>query len=276
VSDGAARTAAGLRAARPLDDLRGRGALSAILLAALLWSLLEAEWEGGGLRANGLPVLGRMVAGLARPDLSPEVLGMVTGAAGATLVYAAAGMSLALALGVPLGVLASGVLLRGRTRRAAVRVGRGVLAALRSVHELVWAWLFVAALGLSPYAAVLALAIPYAGILGRIYADLLDDVPAAPLEALRASGADETRVLLYGRVPMAAPDMLAYTFYRFECAIRSSAVMGFVGVGGIGLQIQIALSDLRYGVVGSLLLALVALVAIVEGWSAVARREMAG
>jgi phosphonate transport system permease protein len=217
-----------------------------------------------------------MVAGLARPDLSPEVLGMVTGAAGATLVYAAAGMSLALALGVPLGVLASGVLLRGRTRRAAVRVGRGVLAALRSVHELVWAWLFVAALGLSPYAAVLALAIPYAGILGRIYADLLDDVPAAPLEALRASGADETRVLLYGRVPMAAPDMLAYTFYRFECAIRSSAVMGFVGVGGIGLQIQIALSDLRYGVVGSLLLALVALVAIVEGWSAVARREMAG
>lgn len=272
-----ARAADGLRAARPPEELSGRGALGLILAGALLWSLLQVEWEGGVLRAGGLDVLARTALGLARPDLSPEVLRMVAGAAWTTLLYAALGMSVALALAVPMGVIASGVLLRpGRARRILVAGSRALLAGLRSVHELVWAWLFVAALGLSPVAAVLALAIPYSGILGRIYADLLNDVAAGPLDALRTSGADEARVLAYGRLPMAAPDMLAYTFYRFECAIRSSAILGFVGVGGIGLQIQLALADLRYGVVGTLLLALVLLIAAVEGWSALARRGMTG
>jgi phosphonate transport system permease protein len=240
----------------------------------VLWSLLQVDGGAGLLRTNGLRVLGSAVGGLLRPDLSAEVLAAVARAAWITLAYAVSGLTLALAIGLPLGVLASGVLLVGPARVAAVTVGRGVLAALRSLHELVWAWLFVAALGLSPFAAVFALALPYAGILGRIFADLLNDVPDAPLGALRTAGADEARVLLYGRLPMAAPDMLAYTFYRFECAVRSSAIMGFVGLGGLGLQIQLALSDLRFGVVSSYLLALLLLILLIELWSGAVRRSL--
>jgi phosphonate transport system permease protein len=269
------RASAGYRTARPLQDVHGRGALTLLLLAALLWSLLQVEWQDGVLRVNGLRVLASVMAGLLRPDLSAEVLATVARAAWITTVYAVAGLTLALALGLPLGILASGVLLRGRARRAAISVGRGVLAALRAVHELVWAWLFVAALGLSPFAAVFALALPYAGVLGRIYADLLNDVPEPPLTALRASGAGEAQVLIYGRLPAAAPDMLAYTFYRFECAIRSSAIMGFVGLGGLGLQIQLAVSDLRFSVVGTALLAMIVLIAAIEAWSGVVRRDLA-
>jgi phosphonate transport system permease protein len=252
----------------------GRTALTLILLGTVVWSVLQVGWQDGILRPNGLRVLGSVLAGLGRPELSPDVLAMVARAAWLTVVYAVAGMTLALALALPLGVLASGVLVGPERRATVMAAGRVVLAALRAVHELVWAWLFVAALGLSPFAAVLALALPYSGILGRIYADLLNDTPVPPLVALGASGAAAGQVLLYGRLPMAIPDMTAYTFYRFECAIRSSAIMGFVGVGGLGFQIQIALADLRYGTVATLLLALALLIASIEAWSAAVRREL--
>jgi phosphonate transport system permease protein len=258
-----------------LGDVHGRPLLSLILLAALGWSLLQVDGQSGLLRASGGSVLLEVGRGLLHPDFSAPVLRATARAAWATLVYALAGMSVAVALGLPLGVVASGVLFGRRLRPALVAATRTLLAALRAVHELVWAWLFVAALGLSPLAGVLALALPYAGILGRIYADLLNDVGRAPLAALTTAGADRSQLLLYGHLPMAAPDMTAYTFYRFECALRSSAVMGFVGLGGLGFQIQIALADLRWGAVATALLALVALIAAVEAWSAVVRRALA-
>jgi phosphonate transport system permease protein len=277
VARGARRTPslpATLEAVQP-GDLHGRPLLTAILLAALAWSLLQVEWRGGLLRTSGTSVLLEVVRGLLHPDLSTPVLRATVRAAWATLVYALAGMSLALALGLPLGVIASGVLFGRRIRPALVAATRTLLGALRAVHELVWAWLFVAALGLSPIAAVLALALPYAGVLGRIYADLLNDVGRAPLAALTAAGADRSQLLLYGHLPMAAPDMTAYTFYRFECALRSSAIMGFVGLGGLGYQIQVALADLRWGAVATAILALIVMIAAVEAWSGIVRRALA-
>ena len=110
------------------------------------------------------------------------------------------------------------------------------LAVIRSIHELVWAVIFVAAFGFSSLAAILAIAIPYGGILGRIYGERLADVPEEPLRALRASGASPLTVLIYGRIPMALPDLLSYTFYRFECAIRAAAIMSFVGIRGLGFE----------------------------------------
>ena len=151
---------------------------------------------------------------------------------------------------------------------------RALLAVLRSIHELVWAWLFVVAIGLSPMAAILALAIPYGGILGRIYSDILNDGPQEPLQALRAAGASEWKVFLYGRLPMALPDMLSYTFYRFECAVRAAAVMSFVGIAGLGYQIQISLDDLKFDQVWTLLLFLTAIIVLVDLWSSLVRRRL--
>lgn len=249
--------------------------LTLLLGGMFLWSLFQVEWSRGLLRTGGLGVLRDMIGGLLTPDLSAAALSTAVSAAWTTTVYAVGGMTIALALALPLGILASGATVAEGRPRGVIMVGvRAVLAWLRSIHELVWAWLFVAAIGLSPFAAIFALALPYAGILGRIYADLLNDVPAGPLRALRATGAGETKVLLYGRLPMALPDMIAYSFYRLECALRSAAIMGFIGLGGLGFQIEIALADLRYSTVSTYLIAMVLLIVVIETWSSMVRREL--
>lgn len=256
-------------------DLRGRGLLTVILLGTLLWSLLSVELRDGMIRTGGLATLVDILSSAVRPDLSADTLGRAFQAVWITVVYAVAGITVALIVGFPLGVLASGVLASSRARRGySMTVGRGILAAMRAVHELVWAWLLVVAIGFSPFAAVFAIAIPYAGILGRIYADLLNDVSPRPMAALRAVGASSAKILIYGRLPMALPDMVSYTFYRFECAVRASAIMGFVGLGGLGFQIQIALADLRYSSVSTYLIALIVLIVAIEAWSSKVRREI--
>lgn len=178
-------------------------------------------------------------------------------------------------LAFPAGIIASGVLLRRPVLRG-ITVGlvRFLLGFFRAIHELVWALLFVTALGLSPLAAVLALALPYAGILGRILADMLSDVPERPLAALRAAGASEWTVLLYGRLPHALPNMVSYALYRYECGIRSAAILSFVGLGGLGYQIQISLDDLRYNEVWTFVYCLVLLAVLVDTWSRVLRRRL--
>jgi len=241
------------------------------------WSIVAVDFQRGLIQVNGLSSVSEFFAAAARPDLSGSYLATAVEAAWITVAYAVAGLTLALVIGVPLGILASGVLFRGRFRSPVVSgAARLLLAALRSVHELIWAWFFVVAVGLSPIAAVLALALPYGGILGRNFAEMLVDVPQEPLRALRAGGASEPQVLFYGRAPMAIPQMLSYTFYRFECAIRAAAIFSFVGIAGIGFQIQVSLDDLLYGQVWTMLAVLILLVAAVDMWSNALRRGILG
>ncbi|MEE9199433.1 MAG: ABC transporter permease subunit [Dehalococcoidia bacterium] len=251
-----------------LRFLESRRFLTTLLLGALAWSLYNVNWGSSIIHTGGGSALLDILRTLFTPDLSPSFLKVALEASWLTVAYAVAGMSLAVVIGLVSGVVASGVLARPGKKRRSIMVGtRFFLAAIRSVHELVWAWFFVVAIGLSPMAAILGLAIPYGGILGRIYADILNDVPSGPLRSLRSAGASEGKVLLYGRFPMALPDMLSYTFYRLECAIRASAIMGFVGVAGLGLQIQLSLNDLLFGQVWTLLFFLIAIVASVDVWS---------
>jgi ABC-type phosphate/phosphonate transport system permease subunit len=201
--------------------LHRRGALTVILGVMIVASLFAVDWSRPILHARGLPALAEMIGAALRPNLSPDILRAAARGTVETVAYATTGVSLAIALAFPAGILASGVLRRSGVSRVAVGGGaRAGLALLRAIHELIWAWLFVAAIGLSPAAAVLALAHPYAGILGKIFADMLQDVPEAPLAALRAAGASETKVLLYGRLPVALPNMVSYGLYRYECGLR--------------------------------------------------------
>lgn len=232
-------------------------------------------WGDDLLHPGGIGAVGEFLKESVSPNVAPEFISLTIKAMWLTLVYAVAGLCLAILIGLPLGVLASGILYRKVISRIGTVVGiRLALGFFRSIHELVWAMMFVAAIGLSPMTAIIALAIPYAGILGRIYADILNDVPCAPLQALRTGGASELQVFLYGRIPMALPDMLSYTFYRFECAIRSSAIMGFVGLGGLGMQIQLSLGDLFYDQVWTLIYALVVMIALVDMWSTWLRKSL--
>ena len=247
-------------------------------MAAFLWSLASLDWRGPLVHTGGPAALATFLQALFPPDLTPDFLRLGLAATWQTLAYAVAGITLAVLLGLPLGIAAAGSAagspnspIVGTSLVVAVRL---VLAALRSVHELVWAVLFVAAFGLSSLTAILALALPYAGILGRIYAELFNQVPQEPLRALQTTGASPFRVFLYGRLPMALPEMIGYTFYRFECAIRSAAIMSFVGIRGLGFEIQLSLNDLLFDQVWTLMLFLVVLIILVDLWSSRVRRSL--
>lgn len=245
-------------------------------MGAFLWSLTGVNWGGPLVHTGGGRSALKFFLALFPPDLSPDFLSIALKASWQTVVYAVAGMTLAIIIGFPLGIVASGtVLVHSSPVRVPVMAGtRFFLGGLRAVHELVWAVVLVAAIGLSPMAGIIALGLPYGGILGRVYAEILQDVPAEPIRALRASGASPLRVLLYGYIPMALPDILSYTFYRFECAIRAAAILSFVGIQGLGYQIQLSLHDLLFSQVWTLLLFLVALIIVVDLWSTRIRRSL--
>ena len=259
-----------------LKFLDNRRLLSLVLVGALAWSLAGINWGGPLGHTGGAGTLGDFVLALLPPELSPGFLRLALWATWQTVTYAVAAITLAVLIGLPLGVLASGeVTGSSRAGLAAALAVRLFLAGMRSVHELVWAVLFVTAFGFSSLSAILAIALPYAGILGRIYAERLADVPNEPLRALRSGGASPMGTLLYGRVPMAFPDLLCYTFYRFECAIRAAAIMSFVGIRGLGFEIQLSLQDLHFDQVWTLMLFLVGLVLLVDAWSSRVRRSLA-
>jgi phosphonate transport system permease protein len=208
-------------------------------------------------------------------------------AARTTAIFAATAMSLALLAAIPLGFLASSSWWvddrpsgspGGRGRRAllmslftAARVGIGLL---RSIHELLWAVLLLAAFGLSQLTAVLAIAIPYAGILAKVFAEMLDEAPRDAALALRDAGASPLQVFAFGLVPRALPDMTAYAFYRFECALRSSAILGFFGFPTLGYFIAASFENLHYGEVWTYLYTLFLLVAVSDWWSGALRRRL--
>ena len=253
----------------------GRTQLTLILLAAFIWSALTIETPSGLFHTGGIDALGEIGLAFVTPDLSPGFVGTVISDAWTTLAYAIAGMTIAVIAGVPLGIVASGVLQTSRFKRLGVIAGaRAVLAMLRAVHEIVWAILLVTAFGLTPMAGVLAIGVPYAGILGRILAERLQDAPEEPLNALRAAGATETEVLAYGRIPATSADVVSYAFYRLECAVRAAAVLSFVGLGGLGLRISTALDDLAFERMWTAVFALVVLVVGIDLWSALVRRRL--
>lgn len=252
-----------------------RALLNLVLAGAIVFAFVRAGNPAGVVNADGLSAAAQMLGAAFTPDLSPAHLRLTAAASGRTLAYAAAGMVLAFAAGIPLGLLASGTLGRASRALAAVAIGcRMLLGLLRAVHELVWALVLVFALGLSPVAGALAIGIPYAGILGRVIAEQVQDVPEERLAALRATGAGELHVFFYGRLPTALPDLVSYFFYRTECAVRSAAVLSIVGLGGIGYRITVALDDLHYGQVWTLIYALILIVAAIDLWSAQVRRRL--
>lgn len=256
--------------------LHKRKILTLILFLVFIWSLFAVDWGPEVMHASGFQTAKEIFVAMIQPDLNADIIVLAIQSSWLTLAYATAGMSLALILALFIGVLASGVLATGKHSHIFMTgFFRGILGFMRAIHELVWAWLFVASFGLSPYAAVLALAIPYGGILGRIFADMLNDVPEEPIKALQAAGASKLQCLFYGYLPSVKTSMISYTMYRYECSVRSSAIMSFVGLGGLGYQIQLSLNDLNYQEVWTFMYFLIILVILIDGWSNMIRRRMA-
>jgi phosphonate transport system permease protein len=275
----------------------GRSLVTLLIALAAAWAVwfLRISPEELFPTRSGLAVAGSFLWRAVSPALTyesqvppgtPPLLGKALMAANTTVVFAAAAMSLALAGGIALGFLASSAWWRdqhaggaGRARLAR-SVGplvyggtRIVIAVLRSIHELLWAVLLLAAFGLSHVAAVVALALPYTGVLAKVFSEMIDEAPREPARALDECGASPLQVYFFGLIPRALPDMTAYAFYRFECALRSSVVMGFFGFPTLGYYIAASFENLLYGEVWTYLYVLFGLVALMDWWSGALRRR---
>ena len=163
----------------------------------------------------------------------------------------------------------------GKWAEAARWPVRGLLILLRSVPEIVWALLFVRAVGLGPTAGVMAIAITYAGMLGKVYAEIFESVDPLPIRALLGAGSSRLQAFAYGVLPQATGEMLSYTVYRWECAVRASVVMGFVGAGGLGQQMDLSMRMFAGGEVASMLLTFLLLVLLADLISQLLRRSFA-
>jgi phosphonate transport system permease protein len=221
------------------------------------------------------------------PDLSPGFLRIVAAATLETLAIAIAGTTLSVLIGFPLAILATptlwqrGILVAGdppslvRSLLSGVsRATRALFGFLRAVPDLMWGLLFVVAVGLGSVAGTLALAISYGGVLGRVYADVFEDVDSRALEALHGVGATRFQVFLRAIWPQAVPSITGYTIYSFECCVRAASVLGFIGAGGIGYEINLSMRMFNYGEVLTLIVSLFALVGVTDAISRVIRRRL--
>ena len=285
--DGALRMSmTAIENAPPARDPLARGRLGAVLLAlVVLWPMLViAEFRPQALlSAAGLRVMGGFLAGFVPPALSIDFLGMLLRATLETLAIATAGIAIAFVLAVPLAFAMTQSLSISRIgpgparwRGQAVRTAaRGVLTVLRAIPEVVWALLLVRVLGLGPAAGVLALGVTYGGMLGKVYAEILESSDTRPARALLEAGSGRVAALLYGLLPGAALELASYTVYRWECAVRASVVMGFVGAGGLGQLMDQSMKMLNGGEACSILIVFLLLVLMADTLSALLRRGLA-
>lgn len=267
-------------------DPAARRRLTGLVLAlVVLWPLLQlAQFRPGLLfDARNLQVMGGFLRGFLPPAMSAAFLGPLLRATLETLAIATAGITLAFVIAVPLalGMTHSLSISRigpgpGRWRGEAGRgLIRGLLLLLRGVPELVWALVFVRALGLGPAAGVLALAITYGGMLGKVYAEILESADRRPSRALLEAGSGRLAAFLYGLLPDAAQEIVSYTVYRWECAVRASVVMGFVGAGGLGQLMDQAMKMLNGGEAATILAVFLLLVIVADAISERLRRQLA-
>lgn len=272
-----------LSARHPDPAWRGRVTFSVITLILLWPMLVSSEFKPWLLLdAQSLGATGHFLASFFPPQHDREFLMLVLEATWQTIAIATAGLALALLGAIPLTLLATESLSvsrleSGRMRPAGAvvrQLARWLLVLLRSVPELVWALLFVRIVGLGPTAGVLAIALTYSGMLGKVYAEILESSEAQATAALLKNGSGRLAALFYGVLPASSAELVSYTTFRWECAIRGSVVMGFVGAGGLGQRMDESMKMLSGSEVSSMLMVFVLLVAGADLVSSFLRRRL--
>lgn len=239
------------------------------LLAAVVAAFAYLHLDNATLFGReGLGQMAAYAAGFLDPDLSPAHLRAIGRGALETLAMSAIGTLLAALLGLLLALPAA-----GRFGRAAQAAARLLLNALRAIPELVWAALMVLAAGLGPNAGTLALALHTAGVLGRLFAEALENTPPAPADALRLNGGGRVVAFCYGTLPSLWPQLVAYTLYRWENNIRMASVLGFVGAGGLGQMLHMSLSLFQEAQASTVIIAMLLMVLAVDALSGWARQR---
>lgn len=249
----------------------------------IVWAILRSRSETGIYNAGGWTNFWSFWKAAGSPELAGEFLRLTARSAATTASFAVLGTAAA----VTIGTLAAPLLSRsfweipsgGPHRTSAVRVWlqrcfRLLALIPRSIHEVIWAILLAQVYGTAPVVAVIAIAAQFGGVTAAVFADILDDADPKPYESLRTMGAGRISALLYATVPQVTGELVSYGFYRFECAIRSAAILGVVGAGGLGYQLDLSFQTLRYSEMWTLIIALMLLSGIADWWSSATRSAL--
>jgi phosphonate transport system permease protein len=256
----------------PLFDARCKAcwfsAALLVLVVASFWSL-DLQWAQF-FSLDAAQSMGRFLGEFFPPDTSPAFLNKVAQGTWETLAMSALGTVLAALAGLALALPASRLNAEDAAwGRAPTRL---LLNALRSIPELVWAALLLISAGLGPLAGTLALALHTTGVLGRLFAEAIENAPPGPGAALRVQGVPDGRVFLYATLPQVLPQLMSYTLYRWENNIRAAAVLGVVGAGGLGQLLAFHMGLFHMGKTATILGAMLLLVAFVDAASHGVRR----
>jgi phosphonate transport system permease protein len=150
---------------------------------------------------------------------------------------------------------------------------RRVMDACRSINEMIFAMLFISAVGLGPFAGVLALFMHTLGTLAKLFSEAVEAIDPQPVEGIRATGANKIQEIVYGIIPQVIPLWISYSLYRFESNVRSASVVGMVGAGGIGMLLWDAIRSFNYGATAAMLILLVAVVSLLDLGSTYVRKR---
>jgi phosphonate transport system permease protein len=256
----------------PIFDARCKACWFVVALIALVvasFVSLDLQWAQFFSR-DAVARMAHFIIELTSPVADSRFLAKLGPATLETLAMSIVGTLLAAVFGLLLALPASKAWPDDPARWRGL--ARLALNALRSVPELMWAALLLIAAGLGPFAGTLALAIHTTGVLGRLFAEAIENAPEGPGFALRVRGVGETRVFLYASLPLVLPQLVSYTLYRWENNIRAAAILGVVGAGGLGQMLAFHLGLFHMGETSSILIAMTVLVLVVDAASYVARR----
>ncbi len=257
-----------LRLSRPFGLPTPRGAaLWVIVAVVLVWAGMGAGFNPDKL-LSGIPNMGNFLGRLFPPTF--DKFGIIVKLLVETLQMAL--------VGTVLGALTSLLLSFGAASNIAPRwvytSCRAVLNVLRSVPELIFALMFVSAVGLGPFAGILAIVLGSVGSIGKVYAVAIESVQPGPVEALTAVGANKRQIISYAVLPQAAPLLVSYTLLLFEGNVRGATILGLVGAGGIGLELTTAMRMYDYGHLCAIIISIVVLVTIIDRVSAFIRAKL--
>jgi phosphonate transport system permease protein len=247
-----------------------RWILVVVAAAAAVWSMYGTD-VGIGSLIEGRDGARRMIEGLWPPDLDSELLSRVGTAVLETLQISIAALVIGAILGLPLAVLMAGNVGAPRWLSTPARL---LATTLRGIPELLWALLFVATVGLGPAAGVYAIGLHAAGLLGKLCSEQLEAVDPAPVEALRLTGARRLALAVWGILPQARANIASQLLYQWECNIRSSVIIGFVGAGGIGQALGISLKLFRYEELATLIITVLVIIIAVDRLSRMFRSRV--
>lgn len=248
------------------------GALTGVAVAlgflVLCVISLSGDWASF-FSGHAAEKMGEFVAGFMRPATDAVFLRRLAYATLETLAISWLGTLIAVVFGLVLALPAA-----GRWGGWARGLSRLMLNVLRAIPELVWAVMAVIVAGLGPFAGTLALGIHTTGVLGRLFAESLENVAPEPHASLRHHGAGAVAAFWYATFPQVLPQLMSYALYRWEINVRAAAILGVVGAGGLGQMLHFHLSLFQTAETASVLLAMILLVSMVDALSNASRGRM--